>query len=360
MEHRRSIGAYARGKEHIAKLRAGGIRDDPLDIRLHQTDRRSKNGSGGPDDGDEIQRELAGLEQGREPADHKHTGGHHSGGMDQRGDRRWPLHRVRQPCMETQLSGFAHRSDEQQDAQQAHRIHPQAEETDARTRLIRRSGQNFRDRNRPEHQKHTENPEHEAQIANPVDDKGLDRRSACAGLAEPETDQKIGCQADAFPTEEHLHKIIRRNQHQHGKGEQREIGEEPRLIRVFVHITPAVEMHERRDAGDHDQHDCGQCVNAQRPVEIETARAHPHHDGLHIGAFIAGHESQEDGPAERAGHKQCPRRQHLGGYIADGSIGQSGNNRREQRQKYDDLNHGARQPFIRLTSSTAMVPRPRK
>src|SRR3546814_9891167 len=42
----------------------------------------------------------------------------------------------------------------------------------------------------------------------------------------PETDEQIGCQADAFPTEEHLDEIVRGHEHQHREGEEREIGEE--------------------------------------------------------------------------------------------------------------------------------------
>ena len=41
-----------RAREHVAELRAGRIGDDPLDVVLHQTDRRREEGGGGADDGD--------------------------------------------------------------------------------------------------------------------------------------------------------------------------------------------------------------------------------------------------------------------------------------------------------------------
>ena len=65
-----------------------------------------------------------------------------------------------------------------------------------------------------------ENAEREAEIADPVDDEGLDRRPVGAVLLEPEIDQEIGGEAHAFPAEKHLQQISRRHQHQHEKGEQ--------------------------------------------------------------------------------------------------------------------------------------------
>src|SRR5207245_5344652 len=44
------------------------------------------------------------------------------------------------------------------------------------------------------------------------------------------------CKADAFPAEEHLDQIVRGHQHQHRKGEQAEIAEEPRPVRILVHV----------------------------------------------------------------------------------------------------------------------------
>ena len=73
-----------------------------------------------------------------------------------------------------------------------------------------------------------EDAEREAEIADAVDDERLDRRGVGRGLLIPEADQQIGGEAHAFPAEEHLHEIVGRHQHQHGEGEQRQIGEEAR------------------------------------------------------------------------------------------------------------------------------------
>ena len=71
--------------------------------------------------------------------------------------------------------------------------------------------------------------------------------AALALASVPETDQQVGGEAHAFPAEEHLHQVVRRHQHQHGEGEQRQIGKEARLVADPLPCSPAIEVHERRD-----------------------------------------------------------------------------------------------------------------
>ena len=91
-------------------------------------------------------------------------------------------------------------------------------------------------------------------------------------------------------------------------------------------------------------------VNIDHIATLRNARGTHYPDPVHAADI-----------AERAGadgitvHLREDRR-----HITDRAVRKARNDRREQRQKNDDLDHGARQPFIRLTSSTAMVPRPRK
>ena len=116
-----------------------------------------------------------------------------------------------------------------------------------------------------------EDAEREAEIADPVDDEGLDRGGVGLRLVEPEADQQIAREPDAFPAEEQLHEIVGRHQHQHGEGEERQVGEEARLVRVVGHVADGIEVHERRDGGHHDQHHRGERIDAQRPVDLQVA-----------------------------------------------------------------------------------------
>src|SRR3546814_4986036 len=95
-----------------------------------------------------------------------------------------------------------------------------------------------------EHQEGAEDAQRKAEIAHAVDDERLDRRRIGAGLVIPEADQQIGGEPHAFPAEEHLDEIVRRHQHQHLEGEQREIGERseehPSELQSIMRISYAV------------------------------------------------------------------------------------------------------------------------
>src|SRR3546814_11043121 len=81
-------------------------------------------------------------------------------------------------------------------------IGAEPQESDRRSRHVRRSGQNLGNRDRVEDQIGAEDTEHEAQIADAIDDERLDRGGIGARLLAPETDQQIARQPHAFPAEE--------------------------------------------------------------------------------------------------------------------------------------------------------------
>ncbi len=105
------------------------------------------------------------------------------------------------------------------------------------------SGQRWRLRkyrlviNRASHQEHGENAEREAEIAHAVDDERLDRGGVRLRFVVPEADQQITRKPHPFPAEEQLYQVVRGHQRQHGKGEQREVGEEPRPPRILAHVA---------------------------------------------------------------------------------------------------------------------------
>ena len=188
------------------------------------------------------------LEHGRAAADQEHARRHHGGGMDQGGNRRRAFHRVRQPGVQAKLRRLAHRADEQQQAQRGQDIDVVAGKDEALAHHGRRGGEHRVEIQGLEHGIDAENAQREAEIADAVDDERLDRGGVGGRACVPEADQQIGRQAHAFPAEEQLQEIVGRHQHQHGEGEQRQIGEEARPVRVFVHVADGIEMHERRDA----------------------------------------------------------------------------------------------------------------
>ena len=131
----------------------------------------------------------------------------------------------------------------------------------------RRVGEDRLEVDRVEEDEDAEDAEREAEIADAVDDEGLDRRGIGRGPLVPEADQQIGGEADALPAEEHLEEVVGRHQHQHGEGEEREIGEEARPVRIVRHVADRIDVDERRDGRHDDQHHGRQRVDAERPVD---------------------------------------------------------------------------------------------
>ena len=155
------------------------------------------------------------------------------------------------------------------------RVPVDAPQMDGLARHARRGGEDLLEADRAGQREQQEDAEREAEVADPVDDEGLDRRGVGRRPLVPEADQQIGGEADAFPAEEHLHQIVGRHQHQHGEGEQRQKGEEARPARVLGHVADRIEVDDERDGADHHQHHRGQHVDAQRPGDDELAGGQP-------------------------------------------------------------------------------------
>ena len=302
MEHADRIGPCPHRHEHVAELRTGRIGDDALDVVLNEADGRGKERGGGAEehhDGLRVGREL---EQRRQPRHHEHAGRHHGRGVDQRGNRRRAFHRVRQPGVQQELGRFAHRAHEQQQAGQRQRIGMPAEEVDGLARQPRRSGEDRLEIRRVEQHEDGEDAQREAEIADAVDDKGLDRRRVRRGLVVPEADQEIAGETDTFPAEEQLDQIVSSHQHQHRKGEQRQIGKEPRPIRILVHVADGIEVHEGRDGVDHHQHHGGQRIDAQRPRYLQVAGIDPR-EQRYPGVVVHEADIDQRHPGQRRGNE---------------------------------------------------------
>jgi hypothetical protein len=160
------------------------------------------------------------LEQWREPRHHEHARRHHGGGVNQRRDRRRPFHGIGKPGVQQELRRFSHRPHEQKETDQRERIHVPGQEVNGLAGERWRLRENGVEVDRAGHQEHREDAERKAEIADAIDDEGLDGGGVRLRLLVPETDEQIAHQPDALPAEKQLHEIVRRHQHQHGEGEQ--------------------------------------------------------------------------------------------------------------------------------------------
>ena len=106
--------ADAEGEEHVAELADGGIRENFLDVVLHERHGGGENGGERADDGDDIHGDGRKLINGVHARNHVHAGGDHGGRVDQGADGRGAFHGVRQPNIERKLRGLAGGADEEE------------------------------------------------------------------------------------------------------------------------------------------------------------------------------------------------------------------------------------------------------
>ena len=168
MEDTGAEGAHAHRQEHVAELRDGRIREDALDVVLHQTDGAGKQCRHGADHGDHRQglRRMA-EEHGVAP-DHVDTRRHHRRGVDESGHGRRPFHRVRQPGVERNLRRLAGGADEEQQRRQRDEA-----EAGGLDRLACRESRQVLEVEGAESREQQQHPEDEGVVADPVDDEGL-------------------------------------------------------------------------------------------------------------------------------------------------------------------------------------------
>ena len=192
------------------------------------------------------------LEQRRHARHHEDAGRHHRGGVDQRRDRRRAFHRIGQPDVQRELRRLAHRADEQADAdrgQQRASRWPAGRSRPATACLGEHLARSRACRSRRDQA----DAEQEAEVADAVDQEGLqvgvDRRRAVV----PEADQQVRHQAHRLPAEEQLQEVVAHHEHQHREREQRDVGEEALVARVVGHVADGVDVHHQRHEG-HDQH----------------------------------------------------------------------------------------------------------
>ena len=330
VEHRRLIGADPGREEHVTQLRTGRIGDDPLDIVLHQTDRRGEQGCDRAGDGDDQRRRRGVFVDRAEQADHIDAGGDHGRCVDQGRHGCRAFHGIGQPGVQEELRRLAHRADEQQHARQIERRPSVAEELPARAGLRGDHREQFGELDRAEHPEDRDDAEREAEVADAVDDEGLDGGGRGGRFLEPEADQQIGGEAHPFPAEEQLHEVGGGNQGQHGEGEQRQIGEETRLRVVLGHIAPGIQVHERGHRRDHDQHGRREGVDADRPVRLEIADVDEGRDDDRERLEMTPGPLAEHGPGHGAREEQQAGRDGLRRDVADAAAEEAGDRGAEQ------------------------------
>jgi hypothetical protein len=211
---------------------------------------------------------------------------------------------------------------------------------------------------RAQHQKQSNQ---ESEIADAVHPERLISGIRRRLLQEVESNQQVAAQADAFPPDKQQQVICRKNQHEHEKHEQVEVGKKPAIPRIVVHVTGGINVNQPAHTGDDEEHDHGKLVHAQRKVGLETARGNPREKRFGKGNLIGrqreklAHRFERREKSKRRGGQRDGRDGVLRPARAKNSIGR----RAKQRQQWNDpqIIENGHQSLSVSTFSTSSVPR---
>jgi hypothetical protein len=135
---------------------------------------------------------------------------------------------------------------------------------------------------------------------------------------EPEADQEVRGEADELPADEEREQAVADEDAEHRGGEQAEEAEEPRGIRVLLHVAKAEDKDQGPDERDHHAHERRQRV--EQPAEAHGA----------VGERGPQREAGDDERANQAGDGR-PRR-----HSQPAARRERAEARREQGQERDE------------------------
>jgi hypothetical protein len=325
----------AHRQEHVPELRDGRIREHALDVVLDQPDSAGKERRRRTDDGDNPHGDRRVHEQFGRASDHVDTGRHHRRRMDEGGDRRRAFHGIRQPDVQRDLGRLARGADEEQ--QRDERQHPEG----GFGGHGRNRGGNLIEVEGAERDEQQQRPEDERVIADPVDDERL-VGSVRSGLPDVViTDEQIRAEPDAFPPDEHHQDVRAEHEQQHEEDEQVQIREVARELAVglLVHVRGRIDVDERPNPGDDQDHHRRQRIEAEGRVDHEVAGRDPGEQRLLDLAGARVHpdqahdlESRDDKRAEHHGAGETARHA-LGQPASEERVDQEAEEREERYQR---------------------------
>ncbi len=180
-----------------------------------------------------------------------------------RRNRRGAFHRIGQPDIERKLRGLAAGSDEQQQRGGGQHGIADGEVSAADERV------DVGEAERTEIPDQRERAENESGIADAIHDECLVGRGRRGVAMKVKTDQQIRAQANAFPSHEQQHVVIRQDEREHGKHEQVHVSEEAVVAAFVRHVSGGVDVDQHAHAGDEEQPDGRERIEQESGVDVE-------------------------------------------------------------------------------------------
>ena len=115
----------------------------------------------------------------------------------------------------------------------------------------------------------------EAEVPDPVHDKGfLGGLGSLIGRAIM-SDEQVGAEPDQFPENENHDQVVGKGNAEHGKHEDGQAAEVPRLGLVVLHVAQAEDVDQKPDEGNHEEEELGGSVEKKPKTELPAGEPDP-------------------------------------------------------------------------------------
>lgn len=92
---------------------------------------------------------------------------------------------------------------------------------------------------------------------------------------KPKRNEQIRAQADKFPSDVHQQIVVSEYENEHREHEQVEIRKESTVTFVVFHVADGINVDEKADARDDEEHQCGKRIEQKRDIHLEYADGNP-------------------------------------------------------------------------------------
>src|SRR5579883_231653 len=247
MEQGRRPCAQPESEKHIADLADGGIGQYTFNVALRERAEGGEQHGCCSDDGNGKLHLRSQSEEHMRAGDEIDACRHHGCSVDEGAGWRSAGHGIRQPCLERQLRGFSAGSAQQQ-------CGCGNGDTAAYCPLCRGAVHQLLNVQRAEYCKQQEEADGEGGIAESCHDECLGSGANIGWVLIPEANEQKTAEANAFPSQVQQQKIVRQDEHEHRRYEEVHVGEEARVAFIVLHVLGRVEMDQKTNEGDDEQH----------------------------------------------------------------------------------------------------------
>src|SRR5437867_7935515 len=157
---------------------------------------------------------------------------------------------------------------------------------------------------RAQHGPEPHDAEAEAEVAHTVHDERLLPRLGRRRTRVPEPDQQVRAEPHRFPEDVQEQEVAGDDEHRHREHEQVQVREVTRVTRIAVHVADRVEVNERADARDDEEHHAGERVDERDDPRLKPPGDDPREESAREAPAV---------PRAREHRARCEERARHGG-----------------------------------------------